>query len=214
MKLWFRFVLAVALLVSAGLFLRAHSRPEVFPPRKELSEFPSQVGQWFGRNAALPANVLEALGPGEFLSRTYRRAPGEPFIDFFAGYFPSQRTGNTIHSPQNCLPGAGWTPLEALRLPVSTPQGRRIVVNRFVLAKGPARIIVLYWYQSHGRVLASEYWAKFYLVADAIRMNRTDGALVRIVTPLASGEDTSAGQARAVEFFHEILPKLGAYLPD
>ena len=214
MRLWFRFVLVAVILVSAGLFLRAHSQPELLPPRENLSAFPQQVGGWVGRDAELPPKILETLGPGEFLSRNYRRKLGEPYIDFFAAYFPSQRTGNTIHSPQNCLPGTGWTPLESVRVPVSTPQGGQVLVNRYILAKGADRIIVLYWYQSHGRGIASEYWAKFYLVADAIRMNRTDGALVRIVTPLARGEDTSAGEARAVEFLRQILPELGTYIPD
>ncbi len=214
MKLWFRFALVAALLISTGLFLRAHSRPEVLPPRKELSEFPLQVGQWVGRGAELPPNILEALGPGEFLSRTYHHADNQPFIDFFAGYFPSQRTGNTIHSPQNCLPGAGWTQVESSRLPVTVPGGKRITVNRYILAKGDARIVVLYWYQAHGRVVASEYWAKFYLVADAIRLNRTDGALVRVITPVASGESLASAQSRAVEFAQQLLPSLHTYIPE
>jgi EpsI family protein len=213
MKLWFRFVLVVALLGSAGLFLHAHSRPEVLPPRKELSGFPPQVGQWVGRDAELPANILEALGPGEFLSRTYHRADNQPFIDFFAGYFPSQRAGNTIHSPQNCLPGAGWTQLESSRLSVTLPGGKRITVNRYILAKGEARIVVLYWYQAHGRVVASEYWAKFYLVADAIRLNRTDGALVRVITPVAPGENFDTAQQRALGFALSLAPLLDDYIP-
>lgn len=213
MRLWFRFVLVVALLASAGLFLRAHSRPEILPPRRELSEFPPQVGQWVGRNAELPANILEALGPGEFLSRRYGRAESEPFIDFFAGYFPSQRTGNTIHSPQNCLPGAGWTQFASNRLPVTVPGGKRITINRYILAKGEARIVVLYWYQAHGRVVASEYWAKFYLVADAIRLNRTDGALVRVITPVAPGENFDTAQQRALGFALSLAPLLDDYIP-
>src|SRR5215471_14872059 len=211
MKGWIRFLTVVILLVATALFLRARTRPETVPARQALASFPRQVGSWVGRDVALDPRVLEVLGPGEFLTRIYTRAPKEPYIDLFAAYFPTQRTGNTIHSPQNCLPGAGWTPVDARRFPLARPDGSTMVVNRFVLAKGSERLLVLYWYQAHGRVVASEYWAKFYLVADAVRDNRTDGALVRIVTPLASGEEVGAGERRAVEFAQAILPMLDVY---
>jgi EpsI family protein len=213
MKSWIRFLAVVVLLASTALFLRAHTRPEILPAREALASFPRQVGSWVGQDTPLQPGVLEVLGPGDFLTRIYARTPKEPYIDLFAGYFPTQRTGNTIHSPQNCLPGAGWTPVDATRFALPRPDGSTTVVNRFVLAKGPERLLVLYWYQAHGRVVASEYWAKFYMVADAIRDNRTDGALVRIITPLASGEEVQAGQRRAVEFAQAILPTLDRYIP-
>jgi EpsI family protein len=209
-----RFALALVLLVSTAIFLRARNRPEVLPSHQDLTAFPMQLGGWVGRDTALPAGVLDALGPGEFLARIYQRALDEPYMDFFMAYFPSQRAGNTIHSPQNCLPGAGWTPVESGRFQMPRPDGDLITVNRYVLAKGPDRVLVLYWYQAHGRVVASEYWAKFYLVADAIRLNRTDGALLRIVTPLGRGEDASSGQRRAVAFAKLVLPEVGRYIPQ
>jgi len=210
---WVRFLLVVGLLAAAALFLQARSRPEVLPPRQDLASFPMQMGEWTGRDTSLPAGVLDLLGPGEFLTRFYQRRLDGSYLDFFVAYFPSQRTGNTIHSPQNCLPGAGWTPTESGRFQLPGVSGNPITVNRYVLAKGADRVLVFYWYQAHGRVVASEYWAKFYLVADAIRLNRTDGALVRIVTPLPLGEDTQVAQRRALDFARLILPALDHHIP-
>src|SRR5437764_9538068 len=113
-------------------------------------------------------------------------------------YFPTQRTGSTIHSPQNCLPGSGWVPVEFSRVEVPLRGSDNIRVNRYVIGKGLDRMLVIYWYQAHGRVVASEYWAKFYLVEDAIRMNRSDGALVRLMTPIGQNESAASAQQRGV----------------
>lgn len=162
----------------------------------------------------IPPAFLEVLGPGEFLSRIYNSSATEPYIDLFLAYFPSQKTGDTIHSPKNCLPGAGWTPIESGRMQLERPDGSAIDANRYLLEKGDSRLLVLYWYQSHGRAVASEYWAKYYLVADAIRMNRTDGALVRVITPVISGESVAAAERRAVGFNNNLVPFLDRYIPD
>jgi EpsI family protein len=97
---------------------------------------------------------------------------------------------------------------------LSRPDGRAITVNRYVIAKGLERRLVLYWYQAHGRVVASEYWAKFYLVADAIRMNRSDGALIRVTTPIAENESPVSAEQRGVAFVRDVLPLLGRYIPE
>lgn len=209
-----RFYLLVFLLAITAVFLRSRSRAEVLPQRSQLSSFPVQVGEWTGREVAISDDFLRILGNGEFLHRIYASPSGTTPVDFFIAYFPSQRTGSTIHSPKNCLPGAGWVPVESTHLPLIKPDGQTIVVNRYVIAKGPDRQLVLYWYQSHGRVVASEYWAKFYLVADAIHLNRSDGALVRIMTPLAPEESVDHGQQRALQFGQLFLPTLDEYIPQ
>ncbi len=209
-----RFLLVAAMLAAAALFLQARNRPEDLPPRQALTSFPQQVGNWVGRDVALPPGVLDVLGPGEYLARIYAGGPHEPYVDFFLAFFPSQRTGNTIHSPQNCLPGAGWTPMESSRMQLARPDGSLATVNRYLLAKGPERVLVLYWYQAHGRIVASEYWAKFYLVADAMRLNRTDGALVRIITPMETSETPESAQRRAEAFAQHIFPLLDTYIPN
>jgi EpsI family protein len=211
---WSRFLMVAALLAGTALFLRSRGEAENLPPAEPLATFPLRVGDWEGGEVPIPQWALEVLGAGEFLERNYRRAPDEPSIDFFLAYFPSQRTGSTMHSPQNCLPGSGWTPVEFARVELSPQGGGNINVNRYVLAQGLDRLLVLYWYQAHGRVVASEYWAKFYLVADAIRMNRSDGALVRVTTPIAQDESPAKAQQRIVSFAQQVQPLLANYIPQ
>jgi EpsI family protein len=134
-------------------------------------------------------------------------------VDLYLAYFPTQRTGDTIHSPRNCLPGGGWVPIESGQIRIALPSQSSISVNRYIITKAADRKLVLYWYQAHGRAVASEYRAKFYLIADAIRMNRTDGSLVRIVTSIADGEESRAAQARAVIFAEQIIPELDRFMP-
>ena len=210
---WVRMFPAVVLLAGAGFFLHSHSQAERLPPHDALASFPSRVGDWLGRELPLSPDVRQVLGEGDFLVRIYGRRSDEPYLDLFLAYFPSQRSGNTIHSPQNCLPGAGWLPVESGRIKLLQPDGKAITVNRYLIGKGLERRLVLYWYQAHGRVVASEYWAKFYLVADAIRMNRTDGALVRIMTSVDRNEDVEHAQQRAVEFAQVVLPSLDSCIP-
>ncbi len=207
---WLRFAVLVVLLAGVGVLLHHHDRPEVLPARLPLSSFPFQIGSWHGTSLPISAEALSVLGPGEFLMRDYENAVGDP-VSLYIAYFPSQRTGDTIHSPKNCLPGAGWSPLESGRLNVRNPDGSVMTVNRYIVGKGLSRALVLYWYQAHGRVTASEYTAKIRLVEDAIRLNRTDGALVRIVVPFTT--DSRAAQQAALAFIRRIQPVLDAYIP-
>ena len=209
-----RFVLASGIVAAAAVFLQAHSRTEEVPAHPPIESFPSRLGPWSGADIDISREVLDVLGPGDFLLRTYQdtQAP-EPVMNLFIAYFPSQRAGDTIHSPRNCLPGAGWTFLDKKAVELSFPGHAPFPINRYLIAKGDARQIVLYWYWAHDRGVASEYWAKFYLVADAIRTNRTDGALVRIITPLLHGETADEAQSRVLPFAARVSPLLGDYIP-
>jgi EpsI family protein len=159
-------------------------------------------------------DVLDILGPGDFLQRFYEStAASQPYVDLFVAYFPSQRAGDTIHSPKHCLPGSGWLPTESSTISISLPGRGPFQANRYVIAKGDDRQLVLYWYWAHDRALASEYWAKFYLVADSIQLNRSDGSLVRIITPLPPGEGVEAAQQRLLAFAGNIVPRLDRYIP-
>jgi EpsI family protein len=137
----------------------------------------------------------------------------EPYVDLFIAYFPTQRAGDTIHSPKNCLPGAGWSPIQNGRVQLSLPGIRPFNANRYIIAKGSDRQMVLYWYLAHDRAVASEYWAKIYLVTDAMRMNRSDGSLIRITTPLLPGEDPNLAQNRLVSFASLVVPGIDKYIP-
>ena len=206
-----RFLCAALLLAAASIFLRVHSHNEVFPPRLPLQAFPEHLGDLTGTDVPIDGDVLQTLGPGDFLSRVY--SGQSHYIHLFIAYFPSQRAGDTIHSPKNCLPGAGWTPVESTRITLSVPEHAPFPANRYIIAKVDSRQLVLYWYWAHNRGVASEYWAKYYLVADSIRMNRSDGALVRLTTPIAAGETVDPAEQRLMPVVNEIVPKLGDYIP-
>jgi EpsI family protein len=209
-----RFAVVVVLLAATALFLHARSRREVLPAREPLAAFPYRLGEWTGTDVEIQQEVLDVLGAGDFLLRVYQDSSRrQPYVDLFLAYFPSQRTGDTIHSPKHCLPGSGWLPVESSRVTLSLPGHSPFPANRYVIAKGTDRQLVLYWYLAHDRAVASEYWAKFYLVTDSIRLNRSDGSLVRVTTPLRSGETTDAAQARLISFAGKFSPLLDQYVP-
>lgn len=213
-----RMVIVAGSLLAAAFYLGEASRAEEIPPREPLAGLTMTIDGWTGRREPDPSpEVLAVLGADDFLVRTYSQAR-VPRIGLYIGYHSTQRQGDTIHSPLNCLPGGGWQPLDVGRLavPVSgAPDGSgAIVVNRVTIAKGLDRQLVLYWYQSHRRVVASEYWGKVYTVLDSVRYNRTDAALVRVVTPLLDGEPVEAVERRAVAFVQSLFPLLPRHLPS
>lgn len=210
---WQRFLPVALLLLATAFALEARRSNEILPPHKGLIEFPMQILNWYGRDNPMSPATLEVLGAGDFLSRDYQRSPFEAPVDLFIAFFPSQRTGDTIHSPKNCFPGAGWAPLDSTHIQLRRLDGSSMSVNRYLIGKGTSKAIVLYWYQAHGRVTPSEYWAKIFLVTDAIRLNRTDGSLVRVLTPLGDREDNGPAEARAIGFAEELLPFLDTYIP-
>ena len=219
-----RFGIVAVLMLAAALVLQAHSHSEVFPPRASLSSLPLQIGGWTGTDDPLDKQTLDILGPGEFLMRDYQLASPpqpqaetqpqpEPWINLYVAYFPTQKAGDTIHSPNHCLPGAGWVPTSREVVRLTRPDGSSFPVNRYVVAKTGERQLVLYWFQAHGRAVASDYWAKYYLVSDSVRMNRSDGALVRLMTPMLDGESPDAAQARMMKLGSQFLPLLDSCIP-
>lgn len=214
MRTHLRFIVAAFLLATTAIFLQARGRNEVFPPRQPLGSFPLQLAGWSGTEIAIPQDVRDVLGAGDFMLRVYRNdTRSQPYVDLFVAYFPSQRAGDTIHSPKNCLPGAGWSPVDSGRIQISLPGHTPFVANRYVIAKGSDRQLVLYWYWAHNRAVASEYWAKFYLVADSMRMNRSDGSLIRVTTPLRPGETSESAEQRLLSFASNVVPIINDYVP-
>lgn len=216
---WTRAIVVVLCVASAAGVLARNARSEAVPPRESLAGFPMEMDSWRGQ--PLPdfeKKVLDVLGVDEYVNRMYT-APGEQPVALYVGYYQSQRQGDTMHSPLNCLPGAGWLPVQQARRQIAVVDDRgrsqNIEVNDFIIEKGLDRQVVLYWYQSHGRVVASEYWGKIYTVADAVRLNRTDGALVRLVAPVrGSGpEAEQKAEEAAVAFAQVLFTRLGRYLP-
>ena len=208
-----RLLMVTCCLLGASAVVATTSRPERVPPRESFTAFPLDIAQWTGTRAPeFSEAILRELGVDEYLHASYKSA-GAPPVGLYIGYYQSQRQGDAIHSPANCLPGSGWQPIESAHLTMNV--GRPITVNRWLIQKEEEQQLVLYWYQSHGRVVASEYASKVHLVFDAMRLNRTDAALVRVVVPIASGRAdarTSAEQT-AVAFVTALFPHLERFLP-
>jgi len=207
-----RFVIVAVLLFATALLLQARGRVETQPSYMDLDNLPSTIGSWQGTSRPIGPDILEILGDGHFLSRYYSSPKIAP-VDLFIAYYSTQRSGDTIHSPKNCLPGSGWTPLEADRVWINLGPATSIRVNRYIIAKGAERQMVMYWYQAHGHVTPSEYLAKLYLVTDSIKMNRSDGGMVRLVTPMLPNETIEQSQERATEFARILYPMLDSYIP-
>jgi EpsI family protein len=206
--------LTVLLLAQvAGVF--AVSRREAEPPARPLAEFPRQVGGWTAvQDGVVDEETKAVLRADDILNRTYADEAQQRAANLFVAYFKSQRTGQTPHSPKNCLPGAGWMPSKSDVYAIQIPgRAEPILVNRYLVSRGDDKSLVLYWYQTRGRVVASEYRAKLYLVADAIRTNRTDTALVRVVVPVI-GDDSGAASAAAEQFVQAFFTPLLQHLPS
>jgi EpsI family protein len=211
-----RIVILILLFLTAAAFVARTSKPEAVSIREPLSGIPMQIGVWKGRQAPdIDSRVMAVLGVDDYVNRVYYNRQLFP-ASLYIGYYQSQREGDTIHSPLNCLPGAGWNPIKRghISIPISGNFG--IEINRIIILKGLDKQVVLYWYQSHGRVIASEYWGKIYTVLDALRTNHTDAALVRVVCPVRSmdAEAEITTEQRAVDFVAALFPILGQFLPQ
>jgi EpsI family protein len=203
---------SVAALLLAGGILATHNfRPAgAVGLERPLRQFPSAVGSSRGEDRPFDDDVARAIGADDYINRAY--VGTAPPIELYIGYYKDQSAGERIHSPKNCLPGSGWEPVHSSRVQIGSVGGVPIVANGYLVARGANRDMVLYWYQTHGRIIASEYWAKFWLVADALDRKGTDGAMVRIWTTAADGEE--AAQTRAVDFARRIYPQVAEFLPE
>ena len=217
-----RMLLVAALFSGASTALAVATSSEVVPMREPLAAFPMSITGWRGEPAPDFDDAIRAeLGVDEYVNAIYT-GPSHDAVGLYIGYYASQREGDTIHSPANCLPGGGWQPVESGHIRITVPStsnrtmpDQPIEVTRWVIQRGDEQQLVLYWYQSHGRVVASEYWNKIYLVFDAVRLNRTDGALVRVVTPVAGSSASGVPTAEqiAVSFVRSMFPILERFLP-
>ncbi len=214
-----RYWVVIVLLLATLTTLRLRGNVDRVPPSQELSLLPQTIGTWIGEDVPITQDTLLVLGDGRFLNRIYNHStppsniPSPP-ISLFIGYFPTQRTGQSIHSPQNCLPGAGWTFASARTIYLERPGLKNYAVGEYVITNGTYKQVVLYWYLAHGRSIANDYLAKAYMMADAVRWNRTDGALVRLVTPLQPDESLPTAQARLITFADKLAPILPRFIPN
>ena len=212
MPTWLRVAIAAGVLGGGILFLQLLSRGEAVPLRRSFEEFPLQLGPRRGVEQGLEPEIIKALGVTDFMMRLYT-APRRPPIWLYVGYYESQRTGVIIHSPKQCLPGSGWSIVKSERVAIDAPGSTTpgITVNRVIVAKGQDRQLVLYWYQERGRVVASEYWGRAYMVWDSMNRARSDGALVRVSAPVVGSEEDAYRQV--AEFSQRIFSLLTEFLP-
>jgi EpsI family protein len=204
-----RALTVAVLIVAAGTCAQVAAKREVVAPRLPLDELPLRMGEWQGQNSRPFADdVVASLGVDDYINRWYERESTP--VAAYIGYYGSQRRGDTIHSPQNCLPGGGWVPLESGYITIPTERGP-VVVNRYEIAKGLNRQMVLYWYQGRGRVVANEYANKAWLMFDVARSGRSSGGLVRLITPVRATPEAATSELSS--FAALLLSHLDEYLP-
>lgn len=208
-------ILTVFLLLEGTVFYAVANRAENMPNPTALSLFPAQLGGWsMKQDVKIEPEIQEILQADDILNRVYTDSTGNTAAYLFIAYFKTQRFGQAPHSPKNCLPGSGWEPIESDPITINVPgRSEPIRSNRYLVAHGQEKSIVLYWYQSHNRIIASEASAKFWLVADSIRYRRSDSSLVKVVVPVRGG-DSDAATRTAVAFVQAAFPDLTRQLPS
>lgn len=207
--------LASCLILLCAVGVTVHSiahRQEIVPERLRFAAFPSSINGWQGHAALLDQSTQQYLGLDDYLLSDYSKAGGKP-VGFYVAYYSSQRNGYAPHSPVVCIPGAGWLISHLERRTFKGPGGE-FPINRAIIERDRIRQVVYYWFDERGRKIANEYWAKWYLLADAITKNRTDGALIRLTTEVFPGETDSDADRRLLSFMREVVPSLTAYLPS
>ena len=213
MKPSLRYAVLLVLILVAGVLVNAWSYlGEAHVERKELKEFPQSMGAWqrIGTDEILDNETLKVLRASDYLLRNFRKSDGQ-LANLYVGYYASQRTGATYHSPLNCLPGSGWTLSEPGKATVTLPDGSGFTANKYVIQNGESKSMMVYWYQGRGRNVASEYWGKVYTVFDTVRLRRSDGAMVRVTVPFTDSE--AAAEKTAVEFASIASGVLPEYVP-
>ena len=207
-------ILLVVSLFSGGMFINwFEQRGEVLTSHQPLQAIPAQLGEWRqkGTDTRFGAATESVLRASDYVMRDYELPDGRT-ANLYVGYYDSQRTGATYHSPQNCLPGAGWEMKSPDLIEIKTPEGRTFTANRYIIQNGDYREVLIYWYQGRGRITASEYLDKVYTIFDSVRRRRSDGAMVRVMTPIGGDEPESVREA--VDLSAQIAGRLAPFVPD
>ncbi|HXK02555.1 MAG TPA: EpsI family protein [Verrucomicrobiae bacterium] len=210
---WVR-ILTVVLVLQGVAFYAIAMRPERIPPVGPLDLFPGEFSGWtLLQDVKIEPEVQEILKADDLLSREYVNTAGTEGVYLFIAFFKTQREGQAPHSPKNCLPGAGFEPIESFPITVQFPgRDEPVKINRYLTARGDEKSITLYWYQSHSRIIADEFAAKFWLIADSVKYHRSDTALVKVVVPVRNNEAAAATNT-AVSFAQAMFPALSRQLP-
>jgi EpsI family protein len=213
MKSSLRFGLLLVLILLVGAVVNAWSYlGEAHVERKALSDFPQTIGVWqrTGTDQILDDETLKVLKASDYLLRDFRKPQG-PVANLYVGYYATQRTGATYHSPLNCLPGSGWQLSEPGKAMIGLPDGSSFVANKYVIENGEHKSLMIYWYQGRGRNVASEYWGKIYTVFDSVRLRRSNGAMVRVTVPVRGSVEDA--EKTAIEFSSAASVVLPEFVP-
>jgi EpsI family protein len=213
MKSSVRFGVLLVLILVAGVLVNAWSYlGEAHVERKQLKDFPQMIGAWqkTGNDQILDDETLKVLRASDYLLRDFRKSDGQA-ANLYVGYYATQRSGATYHSPLNCLPGSGWTLSEPGKATIALPGGSSFVANKYVIQNGDYKSLMIYWYQGRGRNVASEYWGKVFTVFDSVRLRRSDGAMVRVTVPIRDSE--AAAEQTAIEFASTASKVLPEFVP-
>ena len=216
-KLPIPFVVACLLVVAFTIVsMVLPERAEDVPARQSLATFPSSIDDWRGETKSMELQYINALKFEDYLLSNYSN--NRKGLELYIAYYDSQRKGESAHSPKSCLPGAGWQIVDRGEKSIhyTDKQGNTgtISVNRMLVKRGDASFLTYYWFKQRDRHLANEYFVKWYLFWDALTKNRTDGALVRVIYPLAIGEDVTESDRSVQSFLGQVLPLLPEYIPD
>ncbi len=198
-----RAAILALVIAGGGLYARQAGSREVHVPRAPLAALPCAIETWrCTQDVPLDRESLDVLRVDDYVNRGYHHPDGRAAA-LFVGYYASQRQGDTIHSPLNCLPGSGWEPIATTSVDLGR-DGLRQPADEVVVQNALDRQIVVYWYQGRGRRIADDYVNKFWLIVDAMRQHRSDGGIVRVIA-------STPGAAEA--FARDVAPRLSTYLP-
>ena len=208
-----RFGLLLIVLLFGGAIINVwENAGEARVSRKSLKEFPARIGSWQqqGEDVRFDDETEKVLRADDYVSRNFQS--NGRFASLYVGYYATQRNGATYHSPLNCLPGSGWVMSDGGKMTITPTGAPSFEANRYVIQNGNQRALIIYWYQGRGSAVASEYLAKIYTVLDSVRRRRSDGALVRVMTPF--GNSPADAEKSAIELASEAARELPAFVPN
>ncbi|MDY0188413.1 MAG: VPLPA-CTERM-specific exosortase XrtD [Syntrophus sp. (in: bacteria)] len=183
------------------------------PIKQSLTQFPLQIGEWSGSRNIMDQQYVDVLDLSDYVIINYKNPQKQP-VNFYTAYYENQQTGESIHSPDTCLPGSGWKFSQAEEVVIKAKNGKSMRVNRVLMEKDGEKQLAYYWFPMRGRVLTKLYQLKLYNFWDALTRQRTDGALVRVITPIANSESPADADMRIRNFLNEAVPLLPAFIPD
>lgn len=206
-----KIIIASSIMILAFLTLNFANRSEVIAPEKSFSDFPLKIGQWNGKKDFFDQKVYDILGVDDSVLAHYKNSENR-YVQLYIGFYRSQKEGDLIHSPKNCMPGSGWNIVNSGLEEIILKNSKKIKVIRLNLKKDSEEQIVLYWFQSRGRIISSEYWQKIWLVYDSVTKRRTDGSFVRLISPVNETREKTLETLK--EFTKDIYPYLKEYIPS